>query len=227
MNEAQPRSNEGSGTEAAPLAGSDWEARELNHRLANSLQLAVDLLGFEQARAADPHTREVLEETMSRLVAVGQLHRYLAARDPGSLVDLRGFLDGLCGFVGLSTGLACHVSGDSVRVRADMAQQIGLLVNECAINARKHAYGVDGGVLRIESAISPGVLRILVADEGRGLVAPATHQGLGMSIIGAIVRQLGGSFTAETRGGARFNFLIPFAGAAPLSDRSFASWNEA
>lgn len=210
----------------------DWEARELNHRLVNSLQLAVDFLGFQQQRAEDPTARQALEEAMARLAAVGQLHRYLSVGDPAALVELSAFLRGLCGVIGLSTGLACELDAAPISVSAHTAQHIGLLINECAINARKHAYGRDGGVLRIEGAVAPGRLRITVSDEGPGLRAASPRgagqagEGLGMGLIGAIVRQLRGSFTAESRGGAVFTFVIPIAGASPTGSRSFAGWNE-
>jgi len=204
---------------------SDWQERELNHRVANSLQLAIDFLCFQQQRAGDAATREVFEEAMSRLAAVGQVHRHLAADDAAEAVELSAFLRGLCGGVGLSTGLACELNAEPVGVPARIAQYVGLLVNECAINARKHGYGRDGGVLRIDCAAHAGRLRIVVSDEGRGLRAAGGGDGLGLSIIGAIVRELNGVMTAETVGGARFTFLIPLA-AAPRPDRSFASWSE-
>jgi len=201
-----------------------WEERELNHRVANSLQLAVDFLAFQQQRAGEGAAREALDEAMSRLVAVGQLHRYLAARDPAAPVELAGFLRGLSAVVGLSTGLACELHAEPVAVPAHLAQYVGLLVNECAINARKHAYGCDGGVLRIACAAHAGQLRIVIADEGRGLGATVQPGGLGMSIVSAIVRELGGAMRAETAGGARFTFVLPLA-ASPRLDRSFAAWS--
>jgi two-component sensor histidine kinase len=209
---------------AAERDGSDWASQELNHRVANSLQLAVDFLSFHRQRAGDPAAREALEEAMSRLVAVGQLHRYLAS-DPHAPIELASFLRGLCGVIGLSTGLACELRAEPVSVPAHVAQHVGLLINECAINARKHAYGRDGGVLRIDCALRSGRLQIVIADEGRGLGAAGGRQGLGMSIVGAIVRELGAAMAAETAGGARFTFQIPLAAAA-RSDRSFASWRE-
>jgi two-component sensor histidine kinase len=216
------------GATAVARRSHDWESRELNHRLANSLQLAVDLLGFQQQRAEDPTARAALEEAMARLAAVGQLHHYLSVRDPQAPVELAGFLRGLCSVVGLSTGLTCELTAQTVSVSGHMAQHIGLLINECAINARKHAYGVKGGVLHIESTLSPGLLKLVVSDDGRGLRStPADGQGLGMSIIHAIVRELGGTFSASSKNGACFSFLIPLASAAPAaaSSRSFANWN--
>jgi two-component sensor histidine kinase len=212
----------------APPRPADWELRELNHRLANSLQLAVDLLGLQRQATADPGASRALEEAMARLAAVGQLHRHLSLQDADGPVELAAFLRGLCQAVGAGTGLSCELDAEPVHVPARVAQNVGLLVNECALNARKHAYGRDGGVLRIGSSVAPGRLRIAVADEGRGLPPEgmAAAHGLGMGIIGAIVRELRGTMTAETRSGAVFTFLIPLAAATPGPSRSFASWNE-
>jgi len=199
------------------------QERELDHRLANSLQLAVDFLGFQQQRTSDPTARKALEDAMARLAAVGELHRYLALGGARDTVELGGFLRGLCARVGQTTGLTCELRTEPVRVTAAAAQQIGLLVNECAINARKHAYGPAGGVLRIACSVLPGRLRLVVSDTGPGLAAGGS-QGLGMGIIAAIVRQLGGAMAAESRDGARLTFLLPLA--APAERRSFAAWGE-
>lgn len=198
--------------------------RELNHRIANSLQLAVDFLGFQQQRTGDPTARRALEDAMARLAAVGQLHRYLAAAGDGAPIELGGFLRGLCALVAGSTGLSCELRAEPVRVPAATAQQIGLLVNECAINAAKHAYRAPGGLLRVAASVLPGRLKLVVSDAGPGLPSDGP-EGLGMGIVGAIVRQLGGAMAAESRDGARFTFLIPLPAAA--EPRSFASWGAA
>ncbi|HSV04459.1 MAG TPA: sensor histidine kinase [Phenylobacterium sp.] len=207
----------------------DWEIRELNHRIANSLQLAIDVLGLQRLRAAESETQQALDEAMARLAAVGQLHRFLSLPQSDALVDLAGFLRGLCPVIEVAVGLVCEIDADAVRLPAAAAQQIGLLVNECAINARKHAYGADGGRLRIQARVSSGLLSLVVADEGPGL-APADEaaaQGLGTSIIEAILRQLGGRMSAESCGGARFTFTIPLAAAPAPIERSFARWSDA
>ena len=205
---------------AGPFEAWDSHERELNHRLANSLQLAVDFLGFQQQRIADPGARHALDEAMARLAAVGQLHRYLALCDAHAPVELAAFLRGLCALVAQTTGLVCELRAEPVRVSAADAQQIGLLINECALNARKHAYGPNGGTLKISGSVLPGRLKLVVSDAGPGL-PDGSAQGLGMGIIGAIVRQLGAAMAAETRDGARFTFLIPLP--APAERRSFAS----
>lgn len=229
MDELEPFVALGLARERAPAQRTpDWEIRELNHRLSNSLQLAVDLLGLQQQRISDADARLALDEAMARLAAIGQLHRYLSLNESQGPVELAAFLRGLCAVVGQGTGLTCDLSAEPVHVPAHVAQQVGLLVNECAINARKHAYGRDGGVLRVATSVSPGRLKLVVSDEGRGFAraGAAAPEGLGMGIIGAIVRDLHGTMTAETLNGAAFTFQFPLTAAAPMPSRSFASWNE-
>src|SRR6202000_1270167 len=73
------------------------ERQELDHRLANSLQLAADFLIFEHMRVSDPEARAALIATAERLSAVGQMHRFLASHNRASGVDLDAFLNELGG----------------------------------------------------------------------------------------------------------------------------------
>src|ERR1700719_3684997 len=83
----------------------DDERRELDHRLANSLQLAADFLIFEHMRVSDPRARRALIETAERLSAVGQMHRFIAGHRQGAGVDLDPFLTELGGLITDSSGL--------------------------------------------------------------------------------------------------------------------------
>src|SRR5690242_7692326 len=138
---------------------------ELDHRVANSLQLAVDFLLFEQGRLAEPAARKALIDAAERLVAVGHLHRFLCAHDGDLEVDLQPFLETLAALIAQSTGLRCATEVESVRVTGTAAQQLGLLVNELAINAAKHAYPLGApGELLIQSWREGDRLRLAVAD---------------------------------------------------------------
>ena len=50
----------------ARLADQERQIQELNHRVANSLQLAADMLVFEQLRARDPLAQAALEALLAR-----------------------------------------------------------------------------------------------------------------------------------------------------------------
>jgi two-component sensor histidine kinase len=201
------------------------ERRELDHRLANSLQLAADFLIFAQLRVNDAEARAVLIETAERLSAVGQMHRFLALRR-GPEVDLAAFLTELGELIGESTGLVCDVNAEPIEVAAEMAQQLAIAVNELAMNAAKHAYPWgERGPLHIACRRSGERLRLVVADEGRGLGEPTAGPrpgGLGMAIVQAVVRQLNGHLEATNADGACFTLTVPLPTAALPASRSFA-----
>ncbi|MBU1377575.1 MAG: sensor histidine kinase [Alphaproteobacteria bacterium] len=210
----------------AQLASQERQIQELNHRIANSLQLAADMLVFEQLRSRDPLASAALEASRARLVAVGELHRYLYDHAGRASVELSPFLAGLCQAIGATTGLNCSIQTDLTSVTGDMAQQLAIAINEFAINAAKHAYdGKPGGRLVITCRRDGNELVLTVADHGKGLIdGMGRPGGLGMSIVAAIVRDLRGAMTVNGDGGAAFTIRAPLGARTPLIDRSFQAW---
>jgi two-component sensor histidine kinase len=202
------------------------ERRELEHRLANSLQLAADFLLFEQTRLQDQQARTALAEAAARLSAVAQLHRFLSVHPHDAGVDLEPFLTELCSLIGRGVGLVCSVDAEPVRVPGGAAQQLAIAINELAMNAAKHAYrkGEPGG-LHVECRREGATLRLAVSDDGAGLGRDFSAEratGLGMTILKAVVRQLNGSLDARDDQGARFTITLPLAPVRPEPTRSFA-----
>jgi len=68
-----------------------------------------------------------------------------------------------------------------------------LVVNELVTNAIKHAFGNDGGTIRVGFALSAesGEACITVEDDGRGMELPP-KQGSGLKLVEAFARQIGG-----------------------------------
>jgi two-component sensor histidine kinase len=222
-----PTTTDGASLAAGPAARARQdEHRELDHRLANSLQLAADFLIFEHSRVADAHARAALVETAERLSAVGQMHRFLAAHHGASGVDLDPFLSEFGQLIADTTGLHCSVESDPIVVPAETAQQLAIAVNELAMNAAKHAYPWGRrGALYIVCRRRGETLVLVVSDDGQGLGADfdiARAQGLGMTILAAIARQLGGTFHAVSDNGARFTITAPLPPNTVDAPRSFA-----
>jgi two-component sensor histidine kinase len=211
----------------AQLAAQERQIQELNHRIANSLQLAADMLVFEQLRTRDQGAQAVLEASRARLVAVGELHRYLHDHADQPTVELSEFLAGLCRAISATTGLDCTVSSDLTSVTGDMAQKLAIAVNELAINAAKHAYAGDaGGRLFVTSRREGDNLVVTVADRGPGLSSDSpssARSGLGMSIVAALVRDLGGALSRRNDAGAVFTIRAPLPATAARACRSWAA----
>ena len=138
----------------------------------------------------------------------------------------RLFLAEICGLIALSTGLSCSLDADSVVLGAETAQQLGIAINELAMNAAKHAYrkGEPGG-LHVDCHRDGESLRLSVWDDGSGLGDDFSAEGatgLGLTIVKAVTRQLRGSLEARDDNGARFTITIPLTASVRPASRSFA-----
>lgn len=219
----------------AALARQDLLAREMSHRVKNSLAIVASLLALQARAAEDPAVQMALADARSRVEAIASVHDQLwrqgdkdgdkAAGEgegvPGEL-DLAPFLEKLV--ANLASGVPCQrlaCTACPQRISADRAIPIGLLVNELVTNALKYAYPPEthpgGGEIRVRAERQPGSLVVEVADDGIGLPAEfeigRNSKSLGMRVVGSLTRQLGGSLTIPARGkGACFRLEVPLDG---------------
>jgi two-component sensor histidine kinase len=199
------------------------ELTELNHRIANSLAIVAAFLNLHKKRLSDGAAKNALSAASGRISAVAKLHHYLYAHRSAPEVNLKTFLEDLCPDIARSTGLTCQVDAEPVDVSGEMAQQLAIVVNEFAINASKHAYGgEEGGPLKIEARRDGADhIRVSVADGGPGVpdgFDPANTEGLGLSIISMVAKQLDAELFVTNDHGARFTLRVP----VPKSSRSDA-----
>lgn len=188
---------------------------ELNHRVANTLQIVSGLIRAQRGRLADPSAREALAAASARVDAVALLHRHLCRRGETQPVDLGRFIEEIAPAIEAATGLACELDVEPFEVPGEAALHLAIAINELVLNARKHAYGgQDGGQVRIGCRRdSDGRLRLSVADGGRGLPGgfdPRRTRGLGMEIVAATMRQFDSELHAEDDQGARFTMVLMF-----------------
>jgi PAS domain S-box-containing protein len=191
--------------------------REVSHRVKNNLAMVGSLLNLQIRSASDDGVRNALADARARIMAMAEAHDHLWHQKDVQSIDLDVFLADLCKSLRQTAPQApnLHYQGAPIRVPADRAVPIALLVNELVTNALKYAYpdGVDGA---IEVALSAEADRILleVADHGVGLPdgfdpARATSS-LGMRLIATLTRQLGAALdVASNDPGARFSVRVP------------------
>lgn len=86
---------------------------------------------------------------------------------------------------------------ETAELPVDRAISFGLILNELATNAFKHAFrGRDSGEIQIKLQTVPrGEIRLRFADNGRGFAAPSSWESadsLGLRLLRMLTRQLGG-----------------------------------
>ena len=177
---------------------------EMNHRVANSLALVTSLLRLQATSAQHEETRQVLQETQSRISAIAGMHRSLYSNDKISSVDMKPYITALAADLSETVGLArsaakIAVDVDEMEMTADRAVMVGMVVTELVTNALKYAYPEgQAGEIRVSfKRQGDATARLAVADDGAGLGAAdakagTRSTGLGTRIVRSMADALGG-----------------------------------
>lgn len=186
-------------------------AKEIDHRVMNSLQFVSGLLAMQSRSPEVGEAAAHLEIAAHRVAAVAQVHRHFYA-DAAEEVFCVAYLRRLCGDLAAILDREIVIHGDEEMVPATSIQPIGLITNELVTNAAKHG----AGKIEVTFRASAGVNRLMVCDEGTGLAQcfdpHAATAGLGMRVISTLVRQLEGTLHAGPRSdghGACFTVEFP------------------
>jgi two-component sensor histidine kinase len=179
--------------------------QQLQHRVANSLQIIASVLMQSARRVQSEETRSHLRDAHNRVMSIATVQQQLAASRLGE-VQLRAYFTQLCQSLGASmirdpNLVSLKVSADDSMVNADISVSLGLIVTELVINALKHAFpGERGGTILVDYHALGEAWKLTVRDDGVGTPRKlaAAKPGLGTSIVEALARQL--HATVETVG---------------------------
>jgi two-component system, sensor histidine kinase PdtaS len=171
--------------------------QELQHRVANSLQIVASVLMQSARRVQSDESRSHLFDAHQRVMSVAALQKQLAASQQDE-VELRPYFTALCDSIGASmirdhNQLSLGVDVDQSVTSADVSVSLGLIVTELVINALKHAFpGDHRGKIKVDYHSRGPNWTLRVTDDGVGMPADAARAtpGLGTSIVLALARQL-------------------------------------
>jgi len=191
-------------------------AKEIDHRVMNSLQFVSGLLTM-QARSPEMGDASAhLQLAANRVAAVAQVHRHFYAGDTETTSCI-AFLKRLCADLEVILDQPIRVDGAEGAVPNTSIQSIGLIVNELVTNAAKHG----AGQIDVLYEVGNGRHELIISDEGRNLPEnfdpTAASKSLGMRVVNSLARQLGGKFTAGRRpdGSSCFKVSFPIAIDSP------------
>ncbi|HVW74245.1 MAG TPA: response regulator [Rhizomicrobium sp.] len=181
--------------------------REVNHRVANSLQLVSSLVQMQANATDSPIAKAVLRDTQQRIRAIGQVHRRLYTSEQVESVEICEYVNSLleelrASWDSTKIHLKSQMPSAAIMVRTDIAVSLGVIVVELVTNALKYAYPNDekGEVrVRIDKA-ADGQIRLEVQDDGRGASSQDLKgtTGLGQKVIRAMAAGLHGTVEVES-----------------------------
>lgn len=187
-------------------------AREIDHRVMNSLQFVSGLLAMQSRQSDTASAVDQLEAAANRVAAVARVHQHFYIEEAAETVSCITFLRRLCADLSGILGRPIAVDGAGGSVPTSQIQSIGLIVNELVTNAAKHG----AGEIRVTYQTATELQEIIVCDEGEGFPVsfdPYELGGsLGMKVITTLADQLGGGVTAKNlpTGGSCFVVAFPY-----------------
>ncbi len=175
--------------------------QEMQHRVANSLQIIASILMLKARAVTSPETRHHLEDAHQRVMSVAAVQNYLHLTDGIDQIEVAAYLKKLCS--GLAASMVPETNTVTIDVTADKssipsanAVSLGLIVTELVINAIKYAFPkprADARIL-VSYEVQDPDWKLVVSDNGvgRGEVnaSPEPGSGLGAVIIDALAKQL-------------------------------------
>ena len=191
---------------------------EVNHRVKNSLQQIASVVRLQSRAVSHPEAKDALDNTLSRIMAVGRVHEqlYKAGAQIGRF-DAGAYTEALARELVESMGrdevqLVTQVQPISLDVR--QAAPLALILNELVTNALKYGCPQDRTCrIQVSLGTDGDDCRLSVSDDGNGLpegFTPKQTRSLGMRAIEALTRQLGGRFEIEdVDRGASFAVVFP------------------
>jgi len=171
---------------------------EVNHRVANSLQLVSAMVSLQAGALADPVAREALADTQRRIQAIAQVHRRLYTSNDVENVDMQEYLGALVDELAETWSTdalprALTLLAEPIRLPTDRAVSLGVIVTELVTNACKYAYPNGPGEVRVAlTRTAEGEFLLAVEDDGCGMPADAAPRGtgLGTKLIRAMAQSL-------------------------------------
>jgi PAS domain S-box-containing protein len=175
--------------------------REMQHRIANSLQIIASILSLKAGSAQSEEARASLRDAHQRVMSVAAVQTHLLKAGGGDLIQVAPYMTELC------TNLASSMIGDkrpitlSVKTNGSEtgsahAVSLGLIVTELVINAVKYAFPTEDrvGQVVVSYETAGDDWKLDVADDGVGYSqpwpAPRPGGGLGTNLVRALALQL-------------------------------------
>ena len=175
-------------------------ANEVSHRVKNNLQVVVGLLAYEANWTPAPYAQGY-RAMQARIGAIAQLYDLIGQSSRGGTITVDAYLREIAkimsaSLLGDASGINIEVKAETLHIDPHRAVPFGLLVNELATNAVKHAF--PGGTGRVLLSVEQhgDQIELTVADNGIGMTDKAvvkTTEKRGADYVAIFVRQLGGT----------------------------------
>lgn len=197
--------------------------KEIHHRVKNNLQVISSLVSLQANNAADETVREGLHDLTYRVRSMALVHEKLYQSADLARIDFaeysRSLMNSLLHAQKSSAAVRLTFNLEQVLLPVDIAVPCGLILNELAGNAFKHAFlgRSEGEVMVSLQRGSDGRIFLSLRDDGIGFPQKIDWQessSLGLRLVQMLARQLHATAEMHCSDGTEFQitFKPPDAG---------------
>jgi PAS domain S-box-containing protein len=209
---------------SASLAEKEVLLKEIHHRVKNNMQIISSLVALQANESQDPAMRAVLQDVTHRVRSMAMVHEKLYQSADLARIDFAEYARSLLNYLWRAHGTAAsHILLDTdlepVSFPVNEAVPLGLILNELASNALKHAFRdrADGKVAVSLRNDAQGLVHLSVSDNGAGLPMELDWRhahSLGLRLVQMLAGQLHAD--VEVRGGDQegTRFEVIFGGSS-------------
>lgn len=183
------------------LKEKEWLIKEIHHRVKNNLQMVTSLLHSQSAYLDNDAAVMAINVSLRRMQAMSLIHQKLYLSGNISTISMPEYINELLSYLheSFDTGnrIVFQQNIDAIDLDVSQAIPLGLIINECIVNAIKYAFPVDRkGIVSIRlQAVNDDDVLLTIADNGIGLPIGfdmMTHNSLGLKLVQGLARQLNG-----------------------------------
>lgn len=196
------------------LTEKDWLLKEVHHRVKNNLQIVMSLLSSQSVHLEHGAAYEAIRESQNRVQAISLIHQKLYKSSNVASINMPAYVSDLLDYLADSFNTRKrYIKFEQViePFNLDLAQAvpIGLILNESVTNAIKYAFTDNGGQILVAlRLVKNETLLLTIADDGKGFPVNFNLNDtntLGMEMMKALSKQLGGEFKIQDTNGVRIS----------------------
>ena len=192
--------------------------KEIHHRVKNNLQVISSLVSLQAEGSTDQTVRDVLQDVMYRVRSMALVHEKLYQSADLARVDFAEYSESLLHYLWQAHGAAAAkvrltLEMEPLSLPVDCAVPCGLILNELAGNALKHAFrGRNRGEVTLSlGSIGERTVRLRVRDDGVGLPSGLNWREtgtLGLRLVQMLAGQLSATVQVNSLEGTEFEIIF-------------------
>ena len=182
------------------LKQKDMLLDEIQHRIANSLQIIAGIILMKAREVSSEETRLLLQDTHDRVISIATVQQQLNASGILGPIEMVPYLTRLsdalaASMIGDTRPVTLKVVGTAGSLSSRQAESVGLITTELVMNALKHAFPSENmkGRINIAYDVDGTNWKLTVADNGIGKpdgVFAQSKTGLGTGMVKALAQEL-------------------------------------